>query len=456
MGSVAEKDFNLLLVDDERAVLSSLQRIFRTEPVNTLTAEDGREALTIAELTRIDAAIIDLKMPGMDGLELLRLIKAASPLTKVLILTGQGRIRDAVTAVSLGAVDFLEKPVDPDALRQRILEICASWKENHLSGLSENVNCPPFDFPELIGESPAMMEVKKMISRVGNTNASVLIQGESGTGKELVASAIHHHSTRRTNPFVPVDCASLGDSLMQSELFGHEKGAFTGAQNSTSGLIRAAHEGTLFLDEIGEMDMPLQARILRTLQEKSVRPVGGHQVHDVDIRVISATNRQLAIEVAEQRFREDLFYRLNTVTIELPPLRERREDIPSLAERFVEKYNSVNSRVRRLSEETGQCLLNYSWPGNVRQLANVIFRAIILCNAPEITPDSLPKEICGHACSTNRDSETTLQGWKLEDYERLAIVNALAKAGNNRRQAAQILDIGEATLYRKLKKYNLD
>lgn len=446
--------FNLLLVDDEDAIRSSLKRVFNKDPFVVSTAKNGDEALMLMDQLRIDAAIVDLKMPGMDGITLLRHIRERSVLTKVIMLTGRGGIKEAVEAIAIGAIDFLEKPFSADMLRQRILQLFEEWKVNYLRSKRENDINRTFVFPDLIGHSPAMMELKQLIAQVGGSDASVLIQGESGTGKELVATAIHLHSDRRENKLIPVDCASLGESLIQSELFGHTKGAFTGASTSSSGLIRAADKGTLFLDEIGELDLALQTRFLRTIQERMVRPVGSTQAFEVDVRIIAATNRRLEQEVAAGRFREDLYYRINTVLIELPPLRERIQDIPLLVDYLISRFRKESSRAKTVNPDAMLCLQSYHWPGNIRELTNVITRATILCQGNEITPGTLPAEICG-ALEERKQSGEQTKGVKLEDYEKLAIINALEKGGQNRRSAAQILGIGEATLYRKLKKYGL-
>ncbi len=448
------KQFTLLIVDDEEAILASLRRIFKKGPLIVYSAKSGEEALAIMDQTRVDAAIIDLKMRGMDGLTLLQKIKNKSVLTKVLMLTGHGGVKDAVSAISFGALDFLEKPFCANELRKKILKIADSCQlycqvDHLLQDLRHR-----FDYSKLIGESPAMLEIKDLIAQVSNSDASVLIQGESGTGKELVAMAIHHHSQRKQEHFVPVDCAALGDGLMQSELFGHSKGAFTGAVSANSGLIRSAHMGTLFLDEIGELDLPLQSRLLRTLQQRMVRPVGSSQLHEVDVRVVSATNRHVATEVAKGRFREDLYYRLNTVLIELPPLRDRREDIPVLTDFFMNHFCKEDTCVKSVSDDAMECLNAYSWPGNVRELSNVLCRATLLSHNEEIKPTALPREIWNPIKNINKNA-CCIQGNKLEDYEKHAIENALSRSANNRRRAAMILGIGEATLYRKLKKYNL-
>lgn len=446
--------FALLLVDDEEFILSSIKRIFNREDYLIYLAQSGEEALWILERTRIDAAVIDLKMPGMDGMTLLEQIRKRFVLTKVLMLTGHGGVQEAVQAMSLGAVDFIEKPIAADLLHSRVKQISDQWQQSSEHRKRRHDLHRQYQFPELIGESPAMLEVKELVARVADTDASVMIQGESGTGKELVALALHFNSARRTNNFVPVDCASLGEGMIQSELFGHTRGAFTGALSAHAGLIRHAHEGTLFLDEIGEMDLTLQARLLRTLQQRMVRPVGSNQEFKVDIRVISATNRQLNEEIAVGHFREDLYYRLNTITIDLPPLRRRREDIPMLVDYFIKQNHNSDKELKSLDADAFACLCAYHWPGNVRELANIVFRAVVLSRDAVIYPDVLPAELLNRVANDS-PAELPVSGDRLDDYEKYAIQSALKKADNNRRRAADILDIGEATLYRKLKKYRL-
>ncbi len=447
--------FALLVVDDEEYILSSIKRMFKRDDYLIYLAQSGDEALWILERTRIDAAIVDLKMPGMDGLTLLAQIRKRFVLTRVLMLTGHGGVQEAVKAMALGAVDFIEKPIAADVLHGRIKQIAEQWQQTSEHRRRRHELDRQYQFSELIGESPPMLEVKEMVARVADTDASVMIQGESGTGKELVALAIHFNSSRHVKNFVPVDCASLGEGLIQSELFGHTRGAFTGALSAHAGLIRHAHEGTLFLDEIGEMDLTLQARLLRTLQQRVVRPVGSNQEYKVDIRVISATNRQLTQEIAAGHFREDLYYRLNTISIELPPLRRRREDIPMLVDFFIKKNHNSSKQITGIDDDALACLCAYDWPGNVRELANIVFRAVVLSRHAVICPDALPAELLNRVADDSAPDQP-VTGDTLDKYEQFAIESALAKVGNNRRRAAEILGIGEATLYRKLKKYHLN
>ncbi len=450
----SQQKFSLLLVDDEPSAVSALQRIFRKDGYQLHCADSGEAALSLIARIRIDAALIDLKMPGMGGLSLLEQIKNRHPGIMTLMLTAHGGVKEAVHAMQQGALDFLEKPFSAEGLRDRVSQLYQIWilkQQNRV--LREGLE-GRFHYDQLVGNSTPMLELKQLIVQVSTGDASVLIQGESGTGKELVARAIHYHSPRRSAPFVPVDCASLSETVIESELFGHTKGAYTGAHNATAGLIRSANRGTLFLDEIGELPLAMQAKLLRTIQEREVRPVGDSKAHPVNIRILAASNRDLAAEVAQGNFREDLFYRLNTVVAQVTPLRERGEDIPLFAKLFVERFHSEVSPVRDISREAMSCLLNYHWPGNVRELENVILRAVALGKNDKILPGDLPQTIHILPAISSIDP-SNLPVDSLEAYEKAAIVNALHKSSDNRRLTADLLGIGEATLYRKLKKYHL-
>jgi DNA-binding NtrC family response regulator len=425
---ISDHKFSLLMVDDEPSVLSSLKRVFFEDDFQIYTAGNGENALELLKKFKIDAALIDLKMPGMDGLSLMREMRKNYPQVSVIMLTGHGSIREAVKAVKLGAADFLEKPYTPEALRARMAQLHQIWNLKEENRRLRNMVEFKFGFDQLIGNSTAMLKLKQLIVQVGPNNAPILIQGETGTGKELVARAIHQHSARSKSNFVPVDCAAISETVIESELFGHVKGAFTGAHTSTPGLVRSADAGTLLLDEVGELSPAIQSKMLRTLQESEVRPVGSNKAYPVDIRLLAATNRDLEVEVGRNNFREDLYYRLSVVVIEVPPLRERKEDIPLLTKFFLKRFATDLTPAKDIDRETLLCLENYDWPGNIRELENIIRRAIALGRSEVITPAS---------------------------YEKSAIFNALKKSGNNRRIAAQILGISEATLYRKISKYGL-
>ena len=453
MDTVDNRQFSLLLVDDETAILTSLKRIFRKAPYKIHTAENGLMAMQILERTKIDAALVDLKMPELDGLELLERIRRQWPTVQVVILTGFGGVKEAVEAIQMGAADFLQKPFEPETIEARINQLYHIWYlEQENQRLREKVQFQ-FGYDQLIGNSSAMLKLKKMIMQVSRSEASVLIQGETGTGKELVARAIHHHSLRRNQPFVPVDCASISETVIGSELFGHVKGAFTGAHESTKGLIRSADKGTLFLDEVGELPLAMQVKLLRTIQEKEVRPVGSSQSHAVDVRILAASNRNLEEEVTQGRFRQDLYFRLNVVVLGVPALSDRLEDIPLLARYFIQQFASPASTVGHLTNEALACLNTYDWPGNVRELENVIRRAVAMGQNQGIMPGDLPENLY-----SGRDTEpdsSGLNGDSLDAYELAAIRSALLKCDGHRKKAACMLGIGEATLYRKLNKYHI-
>jgi DNA-binding NtrC family response regulator len=453
MDNVESHQFSLMLVDDEPAVLASLKRVFRKAPYTIYTAENGRLALELLQEFKIDAALIDLKMPEMNGLELLERIRKQWPWVQVVILTGFGGVKEAVEAIQMGAADFLQKPFETETIEARMNQIYHIWYlEQENQRLREKIQFQ-FGYDQLIGNSTAMLKLKKMIMQVAGSDASVLVQGETGTGKELVARAIHHHSPRRSLPFVPVDCASISETVMGSELFGHVKGAFTGAHETTKGLIRSADKGTLFLDEVGELPVAMQGKLLRAIQEKEVRPVGSSQSYHVDVRILAATNRNLEEEVTQGRFRQDLYFRLNVVVLGVPSLATRLEDIPLLTRYFIQQFATPVSTVNHLSNEALICLNGYDWPGNVRELENVIRRAVAMGQDQGIMPYDLPENIYnGQPMSV--DSEG-LNKDSLAAYELAAIRNALIKSDGHRKKAARILGIGEATLYRKLSKYQI-
>ncbi len=447
--------FTLLLVDDDPQSIDALKRLFRKEAYRLLSAASGPEALALMQHTAADAALIDYQMPGMDGLELLERLVGSHPHMQVVMLTGQGSIETAVAAMKGGAVDFLEKPFQPEALRARIAQLVHIWRLRSENRRLKQREDSSSGFQELIGKAPAMQTVRGMIARAALSDATVLVYGETGTGKELVARAVHYQSPRSTQPFVPVDCGAINENLFESELFGHVKGAFTGAHRSAVGMVRSAHGGTLFLDEIGELPLGTQAKLLRTLQEKAVRPVGSHQSLPVDVRFVGATHRDLGREVQAGRFREDLYYRLNVIPITLPPLRERVDDIPLLADYFTARFNTGFTAPKPIDEEAMACLIAYSWPGNVRELENVLRRALALGQGTSVTRGDLPGSMAGgdHQPTTGRPESPTADS--LAAYEQAAIRNALHKSRGNRKAAAHLLGIGEATLYRKLKSYQL-
>lgn len=449
--------FTLLFVDDEPHVISALKRVFHQEPYDCFFASSGHEALEMMTQTDINTAFIDYMMPGMDGLTLLKKIRKKFSETRVFLLTGKGGVKEAVKAIKLGAVDFLEKPYESESLKARVAQEAKIWRLEHENqDLKRQVDAQK-GYERLIGNSDAMLKLKMLISQVARSNAPILIQGETGTGKELVAYAIHQRSSRCDQKYQPVDCGSISESVMGSELFGHVKGAFTGAHAATVGLIRSADKGTLFLDEVGELSLSMQAKLLRTIQEKQVRPVGDTKSYAVNLHLITATNRNLEEEVEKGNFREDLFFRLNVITLTVPPLRDRLDDVPLLAGYFVRCFKSADAMVQSISDSALDLLCRYEWPGNVRELENVIRRAVAIGQHEQILPKDLPSNLKRSFPDSMDGSRPidTITDPSLAAYEKAAIINALTLSNHNRKNAAIILGVGEATLYRKIKKYNL-
>ena len=448
------KRFSLLLVDDEPPILNLLKDAFAEDRYEIHTSSNGREAIKTLKRVIIDAALIDLIMPEMDGLTLLQEIRRRFPSILVIMLTGHGGVREAVKATQLGAIDFLEKPIEVNALRVRIGQLHRIWQLNEENRKLRTAIKGKFGYHDLVGNSTSILKLKEMIARVSHTDMTILIQGETGTGKELVARAIHFHSPRCDNSFVPVDCAAISETVMESELFGHVKGAFTGASADTLGLVRSSDKGTLFLDEVGDLTPAIQVKLLRTLQEREVRPVGASRSFSVDVRILAATNRDLAQEVERGNFREDLYYRLNVLTLNVAPLRDRKDDIALLARYFLKRFATDVSPVTDISEEVLRHLQNHDWPGNIRELENAIRRAVALGKENFIQLEDLPSSLYIQPNAPCQTVDSPLDG-SLAAYEMVAIRNALAKSGNNRTLAAKILQIGEATLYRKIKKYRI-
>ena len=445
-----KKRAKILVADDEAAIRESLGEWLSDVGHDVLTAEDGPQALGIIEKEKPSIVIADLVMPGMDGIELLKKAKEISPGIEVIIITAYGSIPTAITAMKEGAYDYIEKPFCPEKA-----ELLINRLVEHQQLLEENISLhrkleEQYRFENIIAKSPKMRRVIEIIKVVAMSNATVLITGESGTGKELVARAIHSQSYRKDKPFVAVSCAALPESLLESELFGHEKGAFTGAYAQRRGKFEAADRGTLFLDEIGEMSANIQVHLLRVLEEKELTRVGGNELIKVDVRVISATNKDIKKAVADGQFREDLYYRLNVVTVELPPLRERKEDIPLLAQHFLKKFAVENKKeVVAFSPEAVDLLMKYEWPGNVRELENAIERAVILSKDSYIKAVDLPQQ-------EGLVARSTQLGKSITEVEKNHILNILNETNGNYSQAARILGISRVSLYNKIKAYRLD
>jgi len=441
----------LLIVEDYETLREILAHRFGRAGIPVVTAQSGEEALAKIDRAAFDVALFDLHLPGMSGLDLLAKFKEAQPDAEVLLLTAHGSIETAIAAMRRGAYDYLTKPFQLPELE---IHVQKAYEKVRLSRRErqwqEQVR---FESPRyrLVGSGMAMQRVVAMIEKVAPTDATVLVYGPSGTGKELVARAIHYNSERRDRPLVTINCAALQETLLESELFGHEKGAFTGAVQTKQGLIEVAEGGTLFIDEVGEMAPALQAKLLRVLEDGHFRRVGGTQELHADVRVVAATNRPLAEDQKAGRFREDLYYRLNVISIALPPLRERREDIPDLVEHFLTTRRVGGSHCR-IAPEALAALKRYDWPGNVRELANVLERAQILAENHVVTTDDLPENLV----ETPAEAGTPCDPRRLRDVERRHVLDILRQERGNKVQAARALGISRRALYRLIAKYHLE
>jgi DNA-binding NtrC family response regulator len=452
-----ELKVRLLVVDDEQSIRRLCMTIGNTLGYACAEAESAEAALARLEVETPDLVLTDLKLPSQSGVELLKNIKKLLPRAEVAIMTGHGSIESAVDAMKLGAYDYIEKPFRVEKMRlllQRMAEKVHLVTENQF--LRERVNTEE-NLDGIIGTSANIQDVLRMISRLKDTRTPVLIFGESGTGKELVARAIHFRGTMAQTPFVAVDCGSLVPTLMESELFGYEKGAFTGAMKSKSGLFQAANGGTIFLDEIGELPLEMQAKLLRVLQEKEVRPVGSNDQISVDVRVIAATNRDLEAAYRDGTFRKDLYFRLNVVTVHLPALRDRRSDIPMLVHHFLDRYAPGDNL--QVTPAAMKSLLHYDWPGNVRELENCVARAVTLGDRRVIDVVDLPPAIRteqpASAAPMSSQDAASLSTTALADMERMTILRVFEQANGDKALAGKMLGISRATLYRKLKRYNI-
>jgi DNA-binding NtrC family response regulator len=444
---------SMLVVDDDAEFRGVVARRFRRRQYLVVEAGSGVDALRVAQEHRFNVAILDLAMPGMDGVALLERLRAMEPSLQVIMLTGHATLETAIRALKLGAFDYLTKPCELAHLEvqvQRAMETARLTQENQNLRTALQRVLPA---PEILGASPAMSQVLQLIAKVAPSDGSVLILGESGTGKELVARALHQRSRRADKPLVVINCAALQESLLESELFGHEKGSFTSAVAAKQGLFEIADGGTLFIDEIGEMGIGVQAKLLRVAEDGTFRRVGSTKELRANVRIIAATNKKLGEEAAQGRFRPDLYYRLNVITIELPPLRERREDIPLLVKHFLQRSGPGP---RAMDTEALEALLAYHWPGNIRELANVIERARILAEGPSITLHDLPPEVSLPAASPKAPAPPL--DWsspRLADLERQRLLQALAEAGGNKARAARALGVSRFRLYRLLQKHAL-
>ena len=445
----------VLVVDDDRTGRETLTEAVTEMGYNAASAAGGQEALEILRQRDIDILLTDLKMPGMDGLELLERAKRIRPDVFVILVTAFATIDTAVSAMRNGAYDYIKKPIDLRKLRVLLGRASESHDLLIENALLKDQLGEKYDFSNIIGRSAVMQKVYDQIRQVADTPTVVLIEGESGTGKELAANAIHANSSRRGRPFIKVNCAALPETLLESELFGHERGAFTGAFAQRKGRFELADGGTLFLDEIGDLSPGTQAKLLRVLQNYEFERVGGTETLRVDVRVLAATNANLAERVAEKRFRQDLYYRLRVVPIEMPPLRARDEDIPLLASHFVRMYAERNNKdIRGISAEAVNTLVTYPWPGNVRELQNCIENMVVMSDEPMLGPELLPAEM--QETTMASDEAGFPIGLSMRQIEEKAIRETLASAGGNRRRSAAILGISLRTLHRKIAEYGID
>ncbi len=443
---------SLLIIDDELPYLEALQKVFNEKGFRIRIAETGEEGIQMFQEETADLVITDLGLPGISGIDVLKQIKNIDLNTDVILITGIGTIDSAVEAMKIGAHDYITKPFKPDEI---IMAVRDALKKREL-----RLEMAHFDeakrrasLESILGSSTPMQKVYWLIERVAPSTGNVLVIGESGTGKELAARAIHALSPRKNEPFIPVSCGALTETLLESELFGHIKGSFTGATSTKYGLFEVAENGTIFLDEIGEISPAIQVKLLRVLQEREIKRVGSVKTLKVNVRVIAATNKNLLTAIQNNQFRKDLYYRLNVITIEIPPLRERKEDIPQLAYHFLEKYTAeVGKEIVDIDSKTLKILQRYHWPGNVRELENVIERAVILTQDKKITPRDLPDVLVQQGLAPPPPSEIKT----IEEMEKEHIKRVLERVGNNKAEASRILGINRATLYRKIKRYDLE
>lgn len=446
--------FTVLIIDDEENIRNGLAANFELEDYEVKTAANGKDGLDLVAKGDIDLVITDLRMDGISGEEVVKRVTTETPGIPVIVLTGHGSIDAAVEAMKSGAYDFLTKPLNLDQLNlivKRALENRELSLQHKL--LKEEIESSAY-LEQMIGRSAEMQKVFSMIKKVAPAKASVLITGESGVGKELVANAIHNLSGRKDKAFIKVHCAALSESLLESELFGHEKGAYTGADSMQKGRFELAHGGTIFLDEIGEINQNVQIKILRVLQEKTFERVGGEKSISVDVRIVAATNKNLEEEVKAGRFREDLYYRLNVVHLKVPSLKERKDDLPLLIDSFIKKFAAENEKeIIGIDSKAKAALLKYDWPGNIRQLQNCIESSVVMSNGKQIKLEDLPLSVSEY---TGQETISIPMGISLEDAEKIIIMQNLSANKGNKSKTADILGIGRKTLHRKLNEYGLE
>ncbi|MEI8191488.1 MAG: sigma-54 dependent transcriptional regulator [candidate division NC10 bacterium] len=446
----------LLVVDDDAESCKVVAEALRAEGYMVATAQGGRAALTLAGEQTFDVVVSDIRMPDLDGLALLRGLRKASPDVSVILMTAFGTVEAALEAIKEGAYDYVSKPLHLGELLLTVSRAIEQRRLVHENQRFRQTLQDRYQLGNIVGVSPRMFDVFKLIARVAPTRSTVLITGESGTGKEVVARALHFNGPRAAGPFVTIDCAGLAESLLESELFGHVRGAFTGAVTARRGLFEAGHGGSVFLDEVGDIGPNIQAKLLRVLELQEIKPVGSNETIRIDVRLIAATNRDLQAEVREGRFREDLFYRLNVVSIHLPPLRERREDIPVLAHHFLRKYGEANGKaIGGIAPETMARLEAYPWPGNVRELENAIERAVAVSIHLILLPDDLPPHIASYSATTDAGVPCPVELVPLDAVSRRHIARVLSATGGNKKRAAEILGVDRRTLYRMLERYGM-
>ena len=450
----------ILIVDDEKNYPRILSAVLEEEGYETLSSHSGEEALQLLQDADVDLVLTDMRMPGMDGIALLKAIKTSKPDLPVIMMTAHGTVEKAVEAMQQGAYTYILKPFENESLIQHVAKALDLYRVVRENRRLRAMVAERFSFSSLIGKSQAMQEIYATIAKVAPSTASVLIEGESGTGKELVARALHFNSPRKDKAFIAVNCAALAENLLESELFGHEKGAFTGAVTSKKGRFELADGGTLFLDEIGEISPSMQVKLLRVLQERVIERVGGTRTIAVDFRLMAATNKTLKDEVPAGRFREDLYYRLNVIHLKIPPLRERENDILLLAQHFLQKYAAQRpdgSSLSGIAPACRQALLEYGWPGNVRQLENVMERAVLLASGPQIEPENLPREMLesGQGQSIPLELPDTSLGETLAHVEKILIERALKACDHVQAHAAARLGITKSGLHQKIRKYGI-